>query len=895
MTRLPWLRAIALSLSVLVVAPGCGSDDGDDDDSAGGSSGSSPAGGKSGSAGSSSGAAGVSTGGTNAGGSSAGTSAGGTSGANAGGTSAGGANAGGTSAGGANAGGANAGGTNAGGTSAGGTSAGGTSAGGTSAGGSNAGTTATGGTGGSQPGGPGAACSSVEPCATGLVCASGQCVTAHGACTTDNDCQGDTYCCADGCKQGGDNACIAYGDGPKGNLNDECTFKPTPGLFEARVQCEWTSPPAGDAYPDHKQVLVTPLVANLPYDSGAAAEIVVVTFDGLDGGVPSGITGTGVIRVLNGQTCAQLDSINDPAHRIVPSTTPAIGDLDGDGIPEIVSHLSSTGGVVAFKWDAAKKTYATWWSSTATDSPGITHWDGPAIHDLDGDGKPEVLSASEVYSGQTGQRLNPGQSLYNNAVGVGNFAVAADVDGDGKIELVAGPVYRWNGSTKVWEKAYDGAPSIQQFAVADFGTPGATAADFNPNVRDGIAEIVGVGNGRIVLTTLQGQVLIDLPGNIVGGGPPTIGDFDNDGRPEIASAGGTYYEIIDLDCAAPNTPGCFAPYVRWRQSSQDASSAITASSIFDFEGDGQAEAVYADECFARVYDGKSGDVLYSAYRTSCTWYENAIVADPDRDSNTEIIVGSNANCSVSCPQIDPIHKGLRCATGADCQSGSCVEGLCRCTGDQACPDGYRCSAALAGDTNGNTCRAYHPPASGQTGVRVLRDRLDRWVSSRPIWNQHAYSITNVNDDGTIPSSSQWQRNFAVNGPNNFRQNAQGSAAANTAPDITGKLDPTSICKATANGVELSATVCNRGKKAVGAALPATFYKGSAGGQVLCTSYTSGPVPVGGCLEVSCEVPFGVEGQVTMVVNDDGKNGQTTVECNANNNSDQVTIGTGCKP
>ena len=29
---------------------------------------------------------------------------------------------------------------------------------------------------------------------------------------------------------------------------------------------------------------------------------------------------------------------------------------------------------------------------------------------------------------------------------------------------------------------------------------------------------------------------------------------------------------------------------------------------------------------------------------------------------------------------------------------------------------------------------------------MLRDQLDRWASSRNLWNQHAYSITNVDDD-----------------------------------------------------------------------------------------------------------------------------------------------------
>jgi hypothetical protein len=77
--------------------------------------------------------------------------------------------------------------------------------------------------------------------------------------------------------------------------------------------------------------------------------------------------------------------------------------------------------------------------------------------------------------------------------------------------------------------------------------------------------------------------------------------------------------------------GCVGNYVRWSRPSQDASSATTGSSIFDFEFDGQAEAVYGDECFTRVYEGKTGEVLYSSYRTSCTWYENPIVADVDND------------------------------------------------------------------------------------------------------------------------------------------------------------------------------------------------------------------------------------------------------------------------
>jgi hypothetical protein len=42
------------------------------------------------------------------------------------------------------------------------------------------------------------------------------------------------------------------------------------------------------------------------------------------------------------------------------------------------------------------------------------------------------------------------------------------------------------------------------------------------------------------------------------------------------------------------------------------------------------------------------------------------------------------------------------------------------------------------------------------------------------------------------------------------------------------------------------------------------------------------------------VPGAVSGLVTMVVNDDGNGGMTTVECNSDNNTDDVSIGN-CEP
>jgi hypothetical protein len=746
-----------------------------------------------------------------------------------------------------------------------------------------------------DPGGPGSPCGGSDECDDGLVCAAGECTPTDGECTMDSECDGDTYCCADGCLPDGERGgvCIPYGTGPKGDVNDLCVGDVSVGLFQPSVQCEWAGPPDGDPFPDHVQVLTTPLIVDLANDSGAAAEIVIVTYNYTDGGAEAGWGSNpayfGVIRVLNGQTCEQIETIDDPANRIIAASPPAVADITGDGIPEIVTHRAVSG-TVAFSWNEGMGEHETLWVATS-DFSGVTRWDGPAIHDLDDDGVGEVITGSEVFDGPTGVRLNPGQTI--PGASANNINVLADVDQDGNVELVAGDVWRWNVGMGQFENAYPAADAGVHYGVADFGTPGVMPADFDPTTLDGRAEIVVVGGGAVSLYSLEGQLLFSAAG---GGGPPTIGDFDNDGFPEIASAGGTAYTVYDFDCADPNNPGCIAPYTRWTMASQDASSANTGSSIFDFEGDGEAEAVYADECFLRVYEGSSGEVLYSAFRTSCTWFENPVVGDPDNDQNTEILVGSNANCGVTCPAIDPIHRGVRCESADDCVSGLCDSGFCRCEDDNGCPGDHVCTTTLP-DTpgTGNTCRAYHPPGVGLTGVRVLRDALDRWASSRPMWNQHAYSITNIDDDATVPKSTEWPANWLDPELNNFRQNRQGDAPAEYLPDITGKLDDVGTCKGVGESVVLESTVCNRGLKAVGAALPATFYLGDpADGVILCVAYTEEPVPVSECRTVSCMIDGEVNGEVTVVVNDDGMGGKVTVECDYDNNTDTVDI-IDCKP
>ena len=760
----------------------------------------------------------------------------------------------------------------------------------------------------------GAPCDVMNPCKDGNVCIMGTCLEKHGECASDSECSADTYCCLEeGCDV--KNVCIAYGSGPRGDTDETCSYETVIGLFEAALQCEWTGPAADDLYPKHHNVLSTPTVIDTPHDSGNAVEIVVPTYNYTDGGAESAqgsnVNYYGVIRIFNGETCELLESIYDPENHVIASSPLTIADVDNDGYVEIIAqrgkvHKSSTKpfGLVMFKWNETEKRYKTAWSTSDT-SATILRWDGPSMHDINDDGNPEIISLGEVFDAQTGKRLNPGNASTDLNVGQGYFSIVGDIDTDGIVELLSRKgIYEWSNTESKWvvQKAFNMSGAM--FAYADFGIPGATPDKFNYYAMDGVAEIVSAGNSVVQLWTQDGQLLMNK--SITSGGAPTVGDFDNDGFPEIGMASKNILGIYDPLCRATD-PNCEKDYVLWERVTQDGS-AMTGASLFDFDGDGQAEVLYGEECFTRIYDGKTGDVLFSSYRTSCTWYENPIVADTDRDTNAEIIVNSNDNCSASCPLLDSSHAGLLCVENSDCVSGSCVDGYCRCTTDAQCNssilggDGtileYQCTAPLNADGKGNVCRAVHMKGVKQAGFRVLRDRLDRWASSRPIWNQHAYSVTNINDDQKIPKTSDWIQNFKQQGLNNYRQNAQGAVGRDTAPDITGYFVSDDVCGLNGNKINVGAMVCNRGTKMVASKMPATFYQINDDGTetLLCTSYTESNVPIGGCMRVSCEFTLDATGtgarKIRMVSNDDGQGGRTTVECNDQNNEDIISIA-GC--
>ena len=151
-------------------------------------------------------------------------------------------------------------------------------------------------------------------------------------------------------------------------------------------------------------------------------------------------------------------------------------------------------------------------------------------------------------------------------------------------------------------------------------------------------------------------------------------DFDGDMVSEVATSAANSYVMFEGNGT-----------VNWQAAIQDASG-WAAGTAFDFDGNGVAEAMYADETNLYVFDG-AGKPLLSVPRSAKTLAEYPVVADVDNDGSAEIVVVSDL------------------------------------------------------DFNGNQTSPT---------VQVIRDKQDRWIQARRIWNQHTYHVTNVREDGTIP-------------------------------------------------------------------------------------------------------------------------------------------------
>jgi hypothetical protein len=398
-------------------------------------------------------------------------------------------------------------------------------------------------------------------------------------------------------------------------VDETCVFEAETGSFAPVV--EWSIFDYDD-FSDRTHTAMTPAVGQLTDDNGDGVidasdvpDVVVVQKEVEAAGEDS----TGVLRLLSGDGSGVHWSVAETTLDGVAwtpnwSSGVALGHMDDDDVPEIA--VTVTDGSSRYLGLYSNAGELRWVNTEAVLRNG---GNAPALADLDGDGNVEIIVGRAIYNAADGTLRGEGAHGYGYSTSygwAGYHSFAADLDGDGIQEVVAGnALYDADGNTVCFTGYGDGYPA---------------AADLD---GDGLGEFVISGNGEILIFDhacwfVDRWELLDSGY----GGPVTLADYDGDGEPEIGIAARDYYFVYESDGT-----------LLWYNPVQDYSSNSTGSSVYDFDGDGYAEVVYADEEDLWVYQGTDGHVrLRDTTHTSGTVNEYPVIVDVDGDGEVEIVV-----------------------------------------------------------------------------------------------------------------------------------------------------------------------------------------------------------------------------------------------------------------
>lgn len=279
--------------------------------------------------------------------------------------------------------------------------------------------------------------------------------------------------------------------------------------------------------------------------------------------------GTGAVHLLSGPTGTVLLSITGAAagdH--FGDSVATIGDVDGDGLPEIVVGVASAdvsgltdAGAVELRSGA---TGALLWQFPGNDADGQLGRAVARTGDVDGDGVDEVLAAAPLadtpggawagrvwlLSGASGSVLRtyegsvPNRNLGRSVAGLG------DLDGDGVEDYGIGAIgnpstlFVHSGATGTVLYTFDGDQSYDQTGASLAGA-GDLDGDGVPDILVGSPNTTVSGNkyGAGAVHVLSGRTGVRMGvfyGNArydsVGYAVAVIGDVDGDGRDDFAHA-----------------------------------------------------------------------------------------------------------------------------------------------------------------------------------------------------------------------------------------------------------------------------------------------------------------------------------------------------------------------
>jgi hypothetical protein len=269
-------------------------------------------------------------------------------------------------------------------------------------------------------------------------------------------------------------------------------------------------------------------------------------------------------------------------------------DFDGDGRDDVVSF---TQGSLADVYVAL---------STGTGFAGTSvKWhdffapagETPLTGDFDGDGRDDVVtftqgSLADVYVAlSTGSSFGAGLKWHDHFAPAGEVPATGDVNGDGRDDIVT---FTRGAAADVWVALSTGTgfgPGVRWHDYFAVGGEFPAVGDFDGDGRDDIATFTRGDAGDVFVALSNGSAFVGTTVKwhdlfALGAEQPRVGDFDGDGRDDIATF--TNNAAADVFVALSTGSGFAGTTVKWHEFFATAGE---FPYVGDYDGDGATDVV----------------------------------------------------------------------------------------------------------------------------------------------------------------------------------------------------------------------------------------------------------------------------------------------------------------
>lgn len=470
-------------------------------------------------------------------------------------------------------------------------------------------------------------------------------------------------------------------------------------------------------------------------------------------------------------------------------TTLHFGDL-GHGPHVVTVSTRAHGRVDAFEVNPdgfySYVPTVSWWDSSAQDDLGAGYGTGflssIALGDLQGDGVVELVAPARngrlyVYRGDGLDAGDGTPVLWSSDLpGPAAEPALADITGDGNADIV---VTGYNGA---FAFRHDGLLLWQQPDVKSWYSDGGGIYGWNGAA---IGNLDGAGAPEIVIAAWDDALyVLDNDGNVLDSVPvgprvtsPLLADITGDGLLDIIVAEGHTLSVYTFDA----TDGLQLAWDYTLAETTVRSGTYGSPAVADLDGDGSPEIIinWGPRIEALT---AGGDLLWSSYMGSDSYYypSPVTVGDATGDGQVNIITASaihggfwvnghnlmvlDATGELVWEQVlDDSTSSASGVAAQDLDGDGVWEILWNGAGDgfviMRGSDGKRlfnepftASGTIIdypslGDVDGDGVADV--VTAGRNGIFVI-SHVGHWTDSRPMWNQHTYHVTNINDNWSVP-------------------------------------------------------------------------------------------------------------------------------------------------